>query len=238
LRLLHDKEAAMILNIVNGTALKEYLVDKWQNDERIISFNESMITGKSSEIIFNDEFFHLRAASLGISYDQYLEVTVAELDELLHKPHAKIALWFDEDMFCQINALTLCAYLDSIHFEGKVRFNMIQQDFWRYNVEEIVIRSYKLDVRGYYSLYKDVLLRNVFKKNNVSILAEMKKGISLYENYISDTSEIRTAIKEMIQNHQSKSYIIKEISEIYPNYGIGDYNIALLYHKEILRESD
>lgn len=228
----------MILNIVNGTALKEYLVDKWQNDENIISFNESMITGKSSEIIFNDEFFHLRAVSLGISYGQYLEVTVAELDELLYKPHTKIVLWFDEDMFCQINALTLCAYLDSIHFKGKVQFNMIQQDFWRYNVEDIEIKSYELDVKGYYSLYKDILLRNVFTKDHIPIFAEMKKGIRLYENYISDTSEIRTAIKEMIQNHQSLSNIVKEISETYPHYGIGDYNIALLYRREILRGSD
>lgn len=228
----------MILNIVNGSALKEYLVDKWPKDGSIISFNESMITGKCSEIIFNDEFFHLRAVSLGISYDQYLKVTVAELDELLFKPHIKIALWFDEDMFCQINALTLCAYLDSVHFKGKVQFNIIQQDFWRYNVEDIVIKSYGLDVKGYYSLYKDILLQNDFTKDHVPIFAEMKKGISLYENYISDTSEIRMAIKEMIQNHQSQSHIVKEIIETYPHYGIGDYNIALLYRREILRGSD
>ena len=59
----------------------------------------------------------VRATSLGIDYDQYLQVTVAELDELLNKSHSNIILWFDEDMFCQINVLTLCAYLDCTHFE-------------------------------------------------------------------------------------------------------------------------
>lgn len=223
----------MVLNIANGTALKEYLVKKCAKDEKMISFNESMITGESSETIFSDEFFRVRAKSLGINYNQYHQVTVFELDELLHKSHSKIVLWFDEDMFCQINVLTVCAYLDYTDFDGEVQLNIIQQKFWQYNdVENIVIKSYELNVRGYYSIYKDVLIRKVFKKNNDPVVEEMKNGIRLYENYISDNSEIRTAIKEMIQNNQSKLYIIKEITNKYSNYGIGDYNIELLYHRE------
>lgn len=31
----------MVLNIANGTVLKEYLTEKYANDEKIISFNES-----------------------------------------------------------------------------------------------------------------------------------------------------------------------------------------------------
>ncbi|KYZ75280.1 hypothetical protein AXX12_14070 [Anaerosporomusa subterranea] len=228
----------MVLNIANGTALKEYLTDKYANDEKIISFNESMITGKSSETVFNDEFFRVRAKSLGINYDQYLQITVAELDELLNKAHSKIVLWFDEDMFCQINLLTLYAYLDSTHFDGEVRLNIIPQNFYQYNVGDIVIKSYELNVKGYYSIYKDVMIRNVFTKNKFPVLEEMQKGIRLYENYISDNSEIRAAIKKMVQNNQSKLYIIKEIIEKYSNYGIGDYNIELLYNKETLRDSE
>ena len=223
----------MVLNIANGSALKEYLVEKCAKDEKIISFNESMITGESSKTIFNDDFFHVRAKSLGINYDQYYQVTALELEELLYKSHTKIVLWFDEDMFCQINVLTLCAYLDCTDFDGEVQLNIIQQKFWQYNMDNIVIKSYELNVRGYYSIYKDVLIRKVFIKNNDLLLEEMKQGIRLYENYISDNSEIRTAIKEMIQNNQSKDYIIKEITNKYSNYGIGDYNIELLYHREI-----
>lgn len=223
----------MVLNIANGSVLKEYLVEKCAKDEKIISFNESMITGESSKTIFNDDFFHVRAKSLGINYDQYYQVTVLELKELLYKSHTKIVLWFDEDMFCQINVLTLCAYLDYTDFDGEVQLNIIQQKFWQYNMENIVIKSYELNVRGYYSIYKDVLIRKVFMKNNDLLVEEMKQGIRLYENYISDNSEIRTAIKEMIQNNQSKAYIIKEITNKYSNYGIGDYNIELLYHREI-----
>ena len=177
----------------------------------------------------------VRATSLGIDYDQYLQVTVAELDELLNKSHSNIILWFDEDMFCQINVLTLCAYLDCTHFDGEVILNIIQQNFWQYNMEDIVIKSYKLNVRGYYSIYKDVLIRKVVTKND--LFEEMKKGIRLYENYISDNSEVRMAIREMVQKNHSKRYIIKEISRKYSNYGIGDYNIELLYHRETLGDN-
>jgi hypothetical protein len=226
----------MVLNIANGTALKEYLVDRWTTDEKNISFNESMITGESSDTIFDNEFFQVRALSLGISYEQYLQTTVAELGELLNKPHSNIVLWFDEDMFCQINVLTLCAYLEYTHFEGEVQLNIIQQNFWQYNVRDIVIKSYQLNLTGYYSIYKDVLIQKAFTK--FPALEEMKTGICLYKNYIADNSEVRAAIKEMVQNKQSKLYIIKKISEKYANYGIGDYNIELLYHKETLRHSD
>lgn len=225
----------MVLHIVNGTVLKDYLVDKCNHDRKIIAFNESMITGESNERIFNDEFFRLRAASLGIDYDRYFQVVVTELDELLKKSHSKIVLWFDEDMFCQINLLTLCAYLDYIHFDGEVRLNIIQQNFWQYNVEDIVMKSYDLNVRGYYSLYKDVLIEKVFRKHDFPVLDEIKKGIELYKNYISANSEIRAAITEMIQSNYTKIDIIKIISDKYSNYGIGDYNIELLYQREVLR---
>jgi hypothetical protein len=222
----------MVLNITNGTVLKEYLLKKHTNDEKIISFNESMITGESTESIFDDAFFRVRAKSLRISFAQYLQKTVAELDELINRAHSKIVLWFDKDMFCQINALTLCAYLDCIQFNGKVQLNIIPQRFWQYEVDNLVIKSYDINIIGFYSVHRDVLVQKAFNESDFPDIDEMRNGIRLYENYVSDNSEIKKAIKEMVQNNQSKIYIVNEIMKRYPDYGIGDYNIELLYREE------
>ncbi len=229
----------MVLHIANGTALKAYLTNKCSVHEEIIAFNESMITGESNEKIFSDTFFQMRARSLNVEYDQYVKSTVAELDKLLKKPYDKITLWFDEDMFCQINLLTLCAYLDYINYEGIVQLNIIRQDFWNYNdLLALVIKSYELNLQGYYSLYQDVMLRKTFNtKSSYRAIKEMEKGIKLYENYVSDNSEIRSAIVDMIKDNRSREFIVKEIIKKYPNYGIGDYNIELLYQKEISRQT-
>jgi len=224
----------VILNIANGIQLKKYLTNKCAEYEDIIAFNESMITGECNEKIFSETFFQIRAKSLNVDFEQYLENTVSELYKLLNKQYSEIILWFDEDMFCQINLLTLCAYFDYINYKGVLQLNIIRQDFGGYHdLQSIVIKSYKLSPQGYYSLYQDVMLKKVFTKNDYHVFKEIENGIKLYENYISDNSEIILSIAELVKDNRSKRDIIKEICKRYPQYGIGDYNIELLYHKEM-----
>ena len=223
----------MILNIANGKELQAYLTNKCDVGEDIMAFNESMVTGESTEKIFSDVFFHVRAKSLNINYEEYSAISIMELDKLLNKSYSKVILWFDEDMFCQINLLTLCAYLDYSKYGGIVSLNIIRKDFWQYDkLDNIVIKSYNINLSGYYSIYQDILINKVFTRNDYLVFEELQEGIKLYKNYTSGNSEIRSAIRAMIKDKKSKEDIIKVIIKAYPQYGIGDYNIKLLYQLE------
>ena len=219
----------MVLYIVNGSVLKTYLAAKCEDGQKIIAFNESMITGKCGEDIFSDSFFRQRAENLQIAYEQYDAVTVAELDELLHSAYDEIILWFDADMFCQMNVLTLCAYLDAVKYRGRVQLYIVRQDFWQCaGWQDIVIKSYPIELQGYHAIYQEVLCGRQAKEKEYPVFAELQQGIRLYANYISPHGDIRSAIARLVKENRSKQFIIKEISEQYPQYGIGDYNIQLL----------
>lgn len=220
----------MILHIANGSILKSYLETKGISGQKIIAFNESIITGKCAETIFSEEFFQLRAETLQVAYERYNELTVTEIEALLSHSYSEIILWFDADMFCQMNILTLCAYLDASNYQGKVHLHIIRQDFWQYDsLQDIILTSYQINPAGYYEIYREVLLQRRPTREKYPVFAELNAGINLYKNYISANSDIRLAIAKMVKENKDKPFIIKEISEKYPHYGIGDYNIQLIY---------
>lgn len=88
---------------------------------------------------------------------------------------------FSDDMFCQINLLTLLAYLDQINFSGKINFNLVGNNFK-------LIQSLELIVDGYKDRYNQVMI-NKLMPENIS-LPVMKNGIELYLEYIKEENEI------------------------------------------------
>ncbi len=224
----------MVLHIANGSIAKNFLAGKCPAGQDIIAFNESMITGTCSEDIFSEEFFRRRADSLQVAYERYAELVVAELDQLLNHSHTEIHLWFDGDMFCQINVLTLCAYLDAVQYQGAVRLHIIRHDFWRYsNLQAIEHKAYEINPEGYYGLYRDVLVHRQFLRQQYPVFPEMNEGIKLYEDYLSPTGAIRLAIGKLVRDRCSRQQVIKEINARFAEYGIGDYNIQLIYQSMI-----
>ena len=125
----------MKLNILNGEALREFFKRIQDPEgEDIISFNECLVDGEVHKNIFSEEFFSIRedfiTKHFHVSPEEYEEKSIREISPLLKNQYKEIVLWFDFDMFCQINMLTILAYLDSIQFDGKVVINIIKQHFF------------------------------------------------------------------------------------------------------------
>ena len=55
----------------------------------------------------------------------------------------------------------------------------------------------------------------------------------LYEDYLSPTGAIRLAIGKLVRDKCSRQQVIKEINARFTDYGIGDYNIQLIYQSMI-----
>ena len=74
-------------------------------------------------------------------------------------------------MFCQMNLLTLLAYLDKVSFKGDITFNLVEKHFE-------LLNTYPIQVEGYYEIYREVMIN---KKQLTTIpFTTLKEGITLY----------------------------------------------------------
>lgn len=201
-----------IINILNGQYMYDYFKRNHIITEGInISFNEAMCVGEVSKEIFSDEFINKRCHIHKVSFDKYREITLNNLAPLIKLDFNTIVLWFDDDMFCQINLLTLLAYLDCANFKGDVYFNLVGKEFE-------LLANYNINVEGYYEIYKRVMI-NKEEVKDVKI-ATLKEGIKLYLEFSKNENEIITYIKK--HKNDDVDTLLHNLFNIFSNYGLGD----------------
>lgn len=72
-----------------------------------------------------------------------------------------IVLWFGDDMFCQINMLTILAYLEQCNFEGDVLFCMANEITY----EMMLPDAYEVDINGSLEKYKSIIfIYNIYSR--------------------------------------------------------------------------
>ena len=114
----------MTLHIASGECAADSL-RKILPDAKILPFNEAMCEGESCTPIYGDRFCELRAAAYGISVPAYLQKSPRDVLQTINK-YDRIELYFDGDMFCAANAVTLLAYLEQEKYGGVLRFNLLK----------------------------------------------------------------------------------------------------------------
>jgi hypothetical protein len=215
---MNDK---VTLNILNGQSMFDYF-KKYNLDSNGIyaPFNEAMCTGKATLNIFSEEFVKCRCNTHHITMEKYNEVTLLPLKALFENRFSSIILWFDDDMFCQINLLTLLAYLNQIDYIGDATFNLVSDKFK-------VVNSIKLDIQGYSKLYKHVMIDRSMPPNIK--LPTMKNGIKLYFEYLKQENEITSYINQ--HPDLQCDILLKELLEEFRQYGLGDTQYIELIRK-------
>lgn len=206
---MNDKNT---LNILNGQSMYDYFKQHHFDENGVfVPFNEAMCVGQVTADIFSDQFNKCRCDALHVTFEHYNEVTLKSLQILCENQFSHIVLWFDDDMFCQINLLTLLAYLDQINYERKITFNLINRNFK-------VIDSFKFNVHGYNEIYKNVMINKCIPQNVK--LSVMENGIRLYFEYLKEENEITAYISQHadLQN----SVLLADLLKVFPKYGLGD----------------
>jgi hypothetical protein len=215
---MNDK---VILNILNGQSMFDYFKKYNLNNNGIYApFNEAMCVGNAALNIFSEEFIKCRCNAHHITMEKYNEVTLLPLKVLFENRFSSIILWFDDDMFCQINLLTLLAYLNQIDYKGDTTFNLVNHEFK-------VVNSIKVEIQGYSELYKNVMIDRSMPENIK--LPLMKNGIKLYFEYIKQENEITSYINQH-PDFQS-DILMKELLEVFRQYGLGDTQYIELIKK-------
>ena len=111
------------MHILNGNALKKQFPR--QLDGEILVFHECLVDG-NVEAKTLPEFFELRSGFIskyyqGVSRDDYYRLTVSELEKIKLLPdNAIINLWFEDDLFCQVNFWFLVNYLFNLNPSWKL----------------------------------------------------------------------------------------------------------------------
>lgn len=106
---------ADILHITNGDALTNYLKQLNFNGN-IITWREMLCEGKTTTDVGSESFWRNRFAYLKSAYnitkERFVEFTLKEYRRLCnHKSEKEIVLWFDYDLFCQVNMIAVISWL-------------------------------------------------------------------------------------------------------------------------------
>ncbi|PLS08022.1 AraC family transcriptional regulator [Neobacillus cucumis] len=206
--MIHNKT----LHILNGQAMFDFYQEtNFLKGEIMAPFNEAMCYGSTSKDLFSQEFIERRAKVHHVTAEQYTDHTLKPLRPLFQKEFTQIKLWFDADMFCQINLLTILAWLDRMEYKEKVEIHIVGERF-----EPLSHFIIKAD--GYNSIYKQVLIDKTFPADIQP--ASLKRGVELYLNYLHKDSDLMQYI-EKNRDVPEKELVWALINE-FRDYGLGD----------------
>ncbi|MFI8685764.1 AraC family transcriptional regulator [Rossellomorea sp. NPDC077527] len=200
------------VHILNGTEMyKNFEKSQLLEPETMTPFNEAMCYGETCEDIFSEAFIEMRAMVHHVTPAQYAEITLKPLQPLFKGSVERIALWFDEDMFCQMNLLTILAWLDKRNYKGEIDLHLVDHQYQP-------VGDYSLEAKGYAALYKQVMINKTLPEDVG--LTPLSKGIERYLNYLEKDSDLML----YIQRHHDvpAEELVSLLIENFKEYGLGD----------------
>ncbi|QTE23443.1 DUF1835 domain-containing protein [Polaribacter cellanae] len=107
--------SSSILHITNGDSTTNYL-KKLQISGDFITWREMLCEGKTTTNVGSDIFWKTRydffKSAYKVSKQNFIDYTVKEYRKLCNKKENKqIVLWFEYDLFCQINMIAVISWL-------------------------------------------------------------------------------------------------------------------------------
>ena len=204
----------MRINILSGEAMVSY--DKELGFKACIPFCESMISGRVTDNEpFSQGFIAERCKALGIPVDKYRKRFAGQL--LKMRAGDEVHVYFGEDLFCQLNLITLLAYLERIGI-SKVTYHVVFED----EMKETALLE-NVETAGFGEIYKAVLVNHTTIGTSLEIT---NKAIMLYSDYLDDNGAIATFIKANPEDTvlQLTIKLIRQFAQ----YGLGDVQSAEL----------
>ena len=198
-----------VLNVTNGDYFNKYFLSKYGGEA--VPFCEAMMDGEVVADIYSQQFVELRARSLNVTENEYRSKMYV-YDAMKNNNYQTLCLWFGKDTFCQMNLLTLLAYLEQIDYKGEVKLNYIDDETF-----EVIEADIEVQLGVYRNIYEDVLmLRKV--PADVGVLST--KAIDLFFDYHSRDGALVKLIRENVQ--KEKRELIALLLEQTKEYGLSD----------------
>jgi len=199
---------------------EEFKNEKLMGDSDYAPFNEAMCVNATTKQIFDKEFIETRASGHHESVENYIKKVIDPLDNLFNKKYKCIVLWFGEDMFCQMNLLTILSHLEQSGYEGKVFLNSFREDEFKVNQTELKLGHYN-------SVYKAVLVNH--NKPSNELLPVMYQAIDIYLDMLKEDNAV---VKYISKNKDlPTSELMNRLFALFPTVGYGDSQYIELINK-------
>ena len=204
-----------ILHITSGemtaNALRELLPQ-----EEILPFNEAMCEGEVHIEIFTDEFYRLRAAAYGVELEDYLQKSPGSFMQNRLKDYPVLYLYFDYDMFCTVNIITLLAFLEQSGYSGRIKFHLLEADG-----SVAILDTWPVLLGIYEKCYCRVLLK---RQRFITGNELFDKGIELYIEYKKRNNRIIRYIKA--HSMEEQKHLVRDLVLKFADYGLTDIAAA------------
>ena len=123
-------------------------------------------------------------------------------------------------MFCQINLITLLAYLDSNCYEGKIALHIVDYEYQE-------IKCVEIKPQGFFNVYKTVLID---KKIPEIILPDiMMDAVINYLDYSKENNDLTDFVSQNIDMQESE--LLDEMYNRFKYLGLGDTQLQKIIEK-------
>lgn len=239
------------LHITNGDSLTNRLsLLNVQGD--IITWREMLCEGKTESTVGSERFWKTRFDFLHNTYQvskhTFIEKTLKEYRSLCqHKKQNQIVLWFEYDLFCQINMLAVLSWLKthrkhaeislvcSGHIEGKKKMFALNEltdaQLQEHYVNRIVLTRDDIEYADYvWQLYcsdNPIRLQNLtdFDSFQFNYLGPaIQSHLQRFPEVSSGLNVLETHVLQIIKNNklQTKKEVLQTLLTQKNNYGFGD----------------
>ncbi|MBK9331301.1 MAG: DUF1835 domain-containing protein [Ignavibacteria bacterium] len=243
-------------HILNGDCLV-VLFNQTNINQDIIICRECLIDGNVHADSIAD-FWKTRAKFIGSAYnistEEYFSKTVSEFEKLNHLPdNSEICLWFENDLFCQINMWFIISLLavNPTHKIFRV-FPVIENndDIWKgfgnADIEKLE-QAYNSKIQfGPEDIELGKNLWTAYKNSDLVKLKELSKTKSSCFKYLEEVCQAHIdrfpidkssgrpekTIKEIIENTSGEfESVFSEFNRREGIYGLGDLQIKKIYDR-------
>ena len=245
----------MIYNILNGDSLAYSFPDtKIEGDVMVV--REGLIDGDLSGDNLHD-FWQSRAKYMALTKTEYHNNVVKEFEKIMNAAdNSEFNLWFEYDLFCQVNMWFVISIINSLSIKKKVFavytsfLDKTNKQFWNgfgsANSDELkVCYANKIPLNeADINLVKD--LWKAYKNGNLEELASLSKNQSLAFPYLQEVVKAHVdrfpkdgtkgrpekVIEDITKNISTDFHtVFKEFWNRESIYGFGDVQLKSLYDK-------
>jgi hypothetical protein len=245
----------MVYNILNGDSLA-YSFPEAKIGGDIIVVREALIDGDLSGYNLND-FWRSRAKYMKITDTEYHNSVVKEFEKIINAPdNSEFDLWFEYDLFCQVNMWFVISIINSLPIQKKVfavytsYLDETNKQFWngfgQANSNELKVCYANRIPLSQVDMDFGQELWNAYKNGNLERLTDLSKYQSLAFPYLQEVvkAHVERYPKDGTKGRPEKVIedITKNISTDFPKvfkefwgresiYGFGDTQLKSLYDR-------
>lgn len=245
----------MVYNILNGDSLAYSFPDAKIEGE-VVVVREGLIDGELSGDNLHD-FWQSRAGYLKITENEYNNSVVKEFEKIMNAPdHSEFNLWFEYDLFCQVNMWFVISIINNLLIKKKVfavytsYLDKTNTQFWNgfgpAKSDELKVcyadRIFLSDA----NLHFGEELWKAYKGGNLEELTDLSKHQSSAFPYLQEVVKAHVdrfpkdgtkgrpekVIEDIIKNISNDFHkVFEEFWKRESIYGFGDIQLKSLYDK-------